>query len=126
VIEYGYTNQDLAKTQDFFNKSLKYLEESEVVERYSWFGAFRSVVSNVGPNQAMLDPYGKLTDIGSWYLGGSATGRVAMPTDVDAEESVCAPENPCGDSTSDAWTLQSHALSWAVAFLPLVLLLPLQ
>ena len=45
------------------------------VTRYSYFGAFRSDVSNVGPNAAMLDQNGKLTDIGSWYLGGQETGN---------------------------------------------------
>lgn len=46
------------------------------VKRYSYFGAFRSSVSNVGPNAAFLTQDGKLTDIGSWYLGGTATGKV--------------------------------------------------
>lgn len=44
------------------------------ITHYSYFGSFRSSVSNVGPNAAMLTEKGKLTDIGSWYLGGSATG----------------------------------------------------
>ena len=46
------------------------------IERYSYFGAFRSSVSNVGPDAAMLTQNGALTDIGSWYLGGSATGNI--------------------------------------------------
>lgn len=46
------------------------------VTRYSYFGAFRSDVSNVGPNVAMLTEKGQLTDIGSWYLGGAATNNV--------------------------------------------------
>ena len=46
------------------------------VERYSYFGSFRSSVSNVGPNEAMLDQNGQLTDIGAWYLGGPATGNI--------------------------------------------------
>jgi hypothetical protein len=46
------------------------------VTRYSYFGSFRSDVSNVGPNAAMLTEKGKLTDIGSWYLGGAATNNV--------------------------------------------------
>ena len=46
------------------------------VTRYSYFGAFRSSVSNVGPNAAMLTEKGKLTDIGSWYLGGVETNNV--------------------------------------------------
>ena len=30
----------------------------------------------MGPNAAMLTQDGQLTDIGSWYLGGAATGNV--------------------------------------------------
>lgn len=43
---------------------------------YSYFGSFRSDVSNVGPNAAMLTQDGKLTNIGSWYFGKNATGTV--------------------------------------------------
>jgi hypothetical protein len=43
---------------------------------YSYFGAFRSDVSNVGANAAMLDQKGQLTDIGSWYMGGVATNNI--------------------------------------------------
>lgn len=46
------------------------------ITHYSYFGAFRSDVSNVGPNAAFLTQDGKLTDIGSWYLGGKATGNI--------------------------------------------------
>lgn len=99
VIEYGFNDQDLPTTQKFFNESLKYLEETEVVERYAWFGAARSIVLNVGPNAAMLDPYGDLTDIGSWYLGGNATGAEAVPTDKPGDGTVCTPEKPCGAGT---------------------------
>ncbi|KAK3391164.1 glycosyl hydrolase catalytic core-domain-containing protein [Podospora didyma] len=77
VMGYGFENQDLPTTQAFFNSSVAYLDAHQKVERYSWFGAFRSIVSSsaVGPSQAMLDPWGNLTDIGSWYLGGGATGN---------------------------------------------------
>ena len=49
---------------------------SSNVSHYAWFGSFRSDVSNVGANSAMLTQDGKLTDIGSWYLGGGETGNV--------------------------------------------------
>ena len=48
---------------------------SSDLTHYSYFGSFRSPVSNVGPNAAFLDQNGNLTDIGSWYLGGVATGN---------------------------------------------------
>lgn len=46
------------------------------VERYSYFGSFRSDISNVGANAAMLDSKAQLTDIGAWYLGRVATGKI--------------------------------------------------
>ena len=76
ITEYNLDNQDLATTQSFFNTSAEYFDRLDSVERYSFFGAFRSDVSNVGPNAAMLNAGGNLTDIGSWYLGRQATGVV--------------------------------------------------
>jgi hypothetical protein len=76
VTEYGFPNQALNDTQYFFNQSAKYFDNLDYVTHYSYFGGFRSSVSNVGPNAAMLDQDGELTDIGSWYLGGAATDNV--------------------------------------------------
>ncbi|KAI1171994.1 glycoside hydrolase family 128 protein [Nemania sp. FL0916] len=74
ITEYNFDNQDLTSTQSFFNTSAEYFDRLDSVDRYSYFGSFRSDVSNVGPNAVMLNNDGQLTDIGSWYLGGSATG----------------------------------------------------
>ncbi|EKG21153.1 Glycoside hydrolase subgroup catalytic core [Macrophomina phaseolina MS6] len=74
VTEFAYSNVDLDESQAFFNQSMDYLDKMENCTRYSWFGSFRSSVSNVGENAAMLNSKGKLTDLGSWYLGKSATG----------------------------------------------------
>jgi len=74
VTEYALNNANLADTQTFYNQSSQWLDRMENVTHYSYFGSFRSDVSNVGPNVAMLNQNGKLTDVGSWYLGGSATG----------------------------------------------------
>jgi hypothetical protein len=70
----------LTNTQSFFNSSAEYFDRISYVDRYSYFGAFRSDVSNVGPNAAMLTSNGKLTDIGSWYLGGAATNNIPSAT----------------------------------------------
>jgi hypothetical protein len=75
VTEYALNDQPLATTQSFFNSSAEYFDRISYIERYSYFGSFRSDVSNVGPNAAMLTQDGKLTDIGSWYLGGAATNN---------------------------------------------------
>ncbi|KAI9865826.1 MAG: hypothetical protein M1824_000086 [Vezdaea acicularis] len=76
VTEYALPNSPLKDTQGFFNTSEEYFDRIDYIERYSYFGAFRSSVSNVGPNAAFLTQDGKLTDIGSWYLGRAATGNV--------------------------------------------------
>jgi len=78
ITEYNYNDQDLASTQEFFKTSADYFDRLDFVERYSLFGAFRSDVSNVGPNAAMLSAGGELTDIGAWYLGREGTG--VLPT----------------------------------------------
>lgn len=75
ITEYAFNDQPLAATQSFFNSSAEYFDRLDYVERYSYFGSFRSDVSNVGPNAAMLTKKGQLTDIGSWYLGGAATNN---------------------------------------------------
>jgi len=76
ITEYALNDQPLEATQSFFNTSADYFDRLTYVDRYSYFGSFRSDVSNVGPNAAMLTQKGKLTDIGSWYLGGAATNNV--------------------------------------------------
>ncbi|KAF2028712.1 hypothetical protein EK21DRAFT_101605 [Setomelanomma holmii] len=76
ITEFGYPKHDLRMTQEFWNMSSRSLDSWPNITHYSYFGAFRSDVSNVGPNAAMLDQNGALTDIGSWFLGGSATNFV--------------------------------------------------
>ncbi|KAI0965781.1 glycoside hydrolase family 128 protein [Xylaria arbuscula] len=74
ITEYNYNDQDLDTTQSFYNTSADYFDRLDSVARYSYFGSFRSHDSNVGANAVMLNNAGDLTDIGSWYLGGVATG----------------------------------------------------
>ncbi|KAH8594361.1 glycosyl hydrolase catalytic core-domain-containing protein [Bisporella sp. PMI_857] len=76
ITEYALNDQSLADTQYFFKTSAEYFDRISYIERYSYFGSFRSDVSNVGPNAAMLTQKGQLTDIGSWYLGGAATNNI--------------------------------------------------
>ncbi|MCJ1413811.1 hypothetical protein MMC32_000136 [Xylographa parallela] len=76
ITEYADPGANLTDSQSFFNESSQYFDRIDYITRYSYFGSFRSSVSNVGPDAAMLTQDGQLTDIGSWYLGGSATGFV--------------------------------------------------
>ncbi|KAL8961148.1 MAG: hypothetical protein Q9193_002257 [Seirophora villosa] len=75
ITEYADSHVPLKDSQIFYNQSSQYFDRIDYITHYSYFGSFRSSVSNVGPNAAMLTEKGQLTDIGSWYLGGSATGN---------------------------------------------------
>lgn len=90
VTEYNFDNQDLQATQSFFNMSSSFLDRVEYVERYSIFAAFRSSVSNIGANAAMLNNGGELTDVGAWYLGRPATG--VTPTSGQSDGSLAQPK----------------------------------
>lgn len=72
--EFNCGNQSLEATQACFKQSIEYLDRVPEVERYALFGAFRSDVSNVGPNATILNDEGKLTDIGLWYLDRKGVG----------------------------------------------------
>jgi hypothetical protein len=74
VTEYAYAHRNLDETKEFYQQSEQYLDYYEKVDRYSYFGAFRSGVSNVGPNATFLNNAGQLTDIGLWYLGLDGSG----------------------------------------------------
>ncbi|KAH7362395.1 glycosyl hydrolase catalytic core-domain-containing protein [Plectosphaerella cucumerina] len=74
VTEYAYAHRDLGETTAFFNGTLSWFDDYTSLGGYSYFGAFRSAKSNVGPNAVFLNNAGQLTDMGSWYLGFGATG----------------------------------------------------
>lgn len=74
MTEYAFPDQDLHPTQHFYNTSIDWFDDSKFVSRYAYYGAFRSDDSKIGPNAAFLNRDGELTDVGSWYLGGNATG----------------------------------------------------
>ncbi|KAH3920111.1 hypothetical protein HBI56_035030 [Parastagonospora nodorum] len=87
VTEYGYPNKGLEETQMFFNMSAQAFDRWPNVTHYSYFGAFRSSVSNVGANAAMLTQNGELTDIGSWYIGGAATNNIPKSSSASRKTS---------------------------------------
>jgi hypothetical protein len=76
LTEFADAHDTLAGSQAFYNQSSSFLDRLSFLDRYSYFGAMRSDVSNIGPNAVFLTQDGQLTDIGSWYLGGVATGNI--------------------------------------------------
>ncbi|KAF7561951.1 hypothetical protein G7046_g2175 [Stylonectria norvegica] len=47
VTEFAYANQDPAPTEEFYNETINYFDKESWLGRYTWFGAFRSSVSNI-------------------------------------------------------------------------------
>lgn len=88
VTEFADADVSLTDSQSFANQSFAYLDRLTYIGRYSYFGAFRSDVSNVGANAAFLTAKGKLTDIGSWYLGGAATNNIPSAAPSTAAMSI--------------------------------------
>jgi Glycosyl hydrolase catalytic core len=120
LTEFAYNDASLEKSQAFFNYTIKLLDGLDYVERYSYFGAFRSTKSNVGPNATFLDAKGRLTDIGSWYLGGAATGNT--PTGNTPTGNTPTGNSPAGSKASHhrggvnvvIRTMISAVIAWAM------------
>lgn len=58
------------------NQSLGWMDETEWVARYAWFGAFREDEANgwTGGVVSLFDDEGGLTELGSLYMGGEKRG----------------------------------------------------
>jgi hypothetical protein len=76
LTEMALPQADERATVAMMNRSLGYLDELEYVERYAWFGAFRTDDANewTGDGVALFDDDGGLTELGALYLGGEGNG----------------------------------------------------
>lgn len=79
LTEWADPNDNLASTQSNYNGILQFVESEAAIEKYSYFGSFRSYTSNVGYNATLLDSCGLLTDIGDNYMNRSAEGHIPGP-----------------------------------------------
>ena len=79
LTEFALPKEDLQTTLHFLNQSLAHLDQLEYVHRYAWYGAFRTWDGNAytGPNVAIIDNGGRLTELGARYLGDEAAGVYA-------------------------------------------------
>ncbi|KAJ4320432.1 hypothetical protein N0V94_003403 [Neodidymelliopsis sp. IMI 364377] len=71
VTEMGLPQQDDDATVAMMNQTLPYLDGLDYVERYAWFGAFRTDDANewTGDGVALFDDDGGLTELGALYMG---------------------------------------------------------
>lgn len=76
VTELALPQADAQATVQMMNQTLPYLDQQEYVEKYAWFGAFRTDDANewTGDGVALFDEDGGLTELGALYMGGEANG----------------------------------------------------
>ena len=72
ITEVAIPQADEETTVQMMNQTLPWLEENETVERYAWFGMFRTDESNAwtGKQVAMFGKDGALTELGALYMNG--------------------------------------------------------
>ncbi|KAF2641912.1 hypothetical protein P280DRAFT_288099 [Massarina eburnea CBS 473.64] len=103
--EFYNTNTSRKDPIKMMNQTLPYLDGEDYVEKYAWFGAFRTKDANewTGDGVALFDSSGALTKLGALYLGGEAKGFK---------------EGQKGEGNEDA---AGHVVvSWSLLFLSLV------
>ncbi|KAF1348347.1 hypothetical protein EJ07DRAFT_141737 [Lizonia empirigonia] len=71
VTEMGLPQESADATVAMMNQTLPYLDSLDYVERYAWFGAFRTDDANewTGDGVAFFDDDGGLTELGALYMG---------------------------------------------------------
>ncbi|KZM26234.1 carbohydrate metabolic process [Ascochyta rabiei] len=71
VTELGLPQESADATVGMMNQTLPYLDSLDYVERYAWFGAFRTDDANewTGDGVALFDDDGGLTELGALYMG---------------------------------------------------------
>ncbi|KAF2194695.1 glycoside hydrolase family 128 protein [Zopfia rhizophila CBS 207.26] len=76
ITEMALPQANTHDTVNMMNQTLPYLEKLEYVEKYAWFGAFRTDDANewTGDGVALFDDDGGLTKLGALYMGGEVNG----------------------------------------------------
>ncbi|WBW74152.1 cell wall protein Asl1, predicted O-glucosyl hydrolase [Schizosaccharomyces osmophilus] len=75
VSEFACTNWDVSQLPSLddvykvFEETIEFLESNDAVERYAWFAPAANLGSSVGENNALVTAAGKLSGLGSKYLG---------------------------------------------------------
>ncbi|KAI0698125.1 glycosyl hydrolase catalytic core-domain-containing protein [Cytidiella melzeri] len=73
--------------KEFMNQTESFMDATDFVERYAWFGAFRNL-QGVNPDDALMDQNGKITALGDQYIGnqtssgGGSSAAVALHVSV--------------------------------------------
>lgn len=100
ITEMGIADVSLEDTESMFNSSVNWLDGLSWVDRYAWFGDFRSSDSNIGPNVTMLNASGNLTGIGEDYLYQSSNNLTVTYTPTTSSGSNNGADDQSSSSSS--------------------------
>ncbi|KAI0793109.1 glycosyl hydrolase catalytic core-domain-containing protein [Irpex lacteus] len=62
--------------QQFMSQTQSFMDATDYVERYAWFGAFKDL-QGVNPEDALMDTQGRITELGRQYVGSGQNGSAA-------------------------------------------------
>ncbi|KAK0124768.1 hypothetical protein ONS96_008650 [Cadophora gregata f. sp. sojae] len=100
ISEFALDYSPVLETEAAFNETIAMFDNDTAVERYAYFGSFRSSDSGVGWNATILDGLGELTNIGSWYLGGGIVKDATATKTSSSSEATSSTK----DSGAAAWS----------------------
>ncbi|VDB96641.1 unnamed protein product [Peniophora sp. CBMAI 1063] len=61
----------------FMNQTQAYMDETEWVERYAWFGAMTQMPDGVNSKDAIMGSDGKINSLGQQYIGSTGTATIS-------------------------------------------------
>lgn len=79
LTEFGFPQESTNQVISSLNQTITFLDDSEWIERYAYFGAFRQGDGNsyIGQNGAVWDGNGDITEVGKMWLGLNETPNVS-------------------------------------------------
>jgi len=69
-----------ANVVSFMNETQSFMDRTDWVERYAWFGAMKDL-QGVNPHNALMDGYGKITELGRQYIDAGPGGSTSATDD---------------------------------------------
>ncbi|RYE97042.1 MAG: hypothetical protein EOO77_39815, partial [Oxalobacteraceae bacterium] len=120
VTELGIDFATIEDSNSMFNQTIPWLDNLEWVERYAWFGSFRSSESNIGPNATFMDANGDLTSMGKTYLYQVKTASNATTSSSTTRRSTTRSTATATSSTSGAMSLASQRMGSEVMWFGVV------
>lgn len=115
----------LQDTVNFMNATQEFMDNTDWVERYAWFGAFKNL-QGVNQDDALMDQSGQITTLGKQYIGAN-TPKVSpdyQPGIVHGG-SGNASSSSGSSAVYAAWSTTARCASVLTVWAAIILVIPL-